>query len=132
MKRRRKVREDLAPDLTPLMDVMFLLIIFFIVTTVFKKNESLLSLQLPTAEGKPKPGETPKNVLLELTKDGFAINSKKSSFDDFIAYAKNVSDPNVPIDLRIDKNVVYDRVVKVLSILQENQLTNLSLITELK
>ncbi|TDJ03926.1 MAG: biopolymer transporter ExbD [Deltaproteobacteria bacterium] len=131
MTRRRK-REDLIPDLTPLMDVMFILIIFFIVTSVFKKNEAILNLQLPTAEGTPKPGQTPKNVLLELTKDGFAINSKKSSLDEFIDYCKNVSDPNVPVDLRIDKNVIYDRVVKVLSILQQYNLSNLSLITEFK
>ena len=130
--RRRKQREDLTPDLTPLMDVMFLLIIFFIVTSVFKKNEALLNLQLPTAEGTPKPGETPKNVLLELTKDGFAINSKKATLDEFIDYCKNVSDPAIPVDLRIDKAVIYDRVVKVLAILQQYNLSNLSLITEFK
>jgi len=130
--RRRRKREDLTPDLTPLMDVMFLLIIFFIVTSVFKKNEALLNLQLPTAEGTPKAGETPKNVLLELTKDGFAINSKKSSLEEFTEYCKNISDPAIPVDLRIDKSVVYDRVVKVLSILQQYNLSNLSLITEFK
>ncbi|RLA62379.1 MAG: biopolymer transporter ExbD [Epsilonproteobacteria bacterium] len=131
MKRRRQ-REDLTPDLTPLMDVMFLLIIFFIVTSVFKKNEALLNLQLPTAEGTPKPGKAPKNVLLELTKDGFAINSKKTTLDEFTEYCKNISDPAIPVDLRIDKAVVYDRVVKVLSILQQYNLSNLSLITEFK
>ena len=49
MKRMRK-REDLVPELTPLIDVIFLLLIFFMVTTVFKKEESALLLQLPKAQ----------------------------------------------------------------------------------
>ena len=130
--KKKRVREDLRPDLTPLMDVMFLLIIFFIVTTVFKKNESLLDLTLPTADGRPNSKENPKSILLELSEKGFAVNGKKSSFKDFSKYCASLSNSGIPVDLRIDKKVVYDRVVKVLAILQENNLSNLSLITELK
>ena len=48
--RRRKQREDLVPELTPMIDVIFLLLIFFMVATVFKKDEAVLLLQLPKAK----------------------------------------------------------------------------------
>lgn len=130
--KRRRPREELNLDLTPLMDLMFLLIIFFLVSSVFKTNEAILQVQLPKADGGTKKVETPKNLLIELNKDGFAVNAKKSTLEDFAAYCANVTDKNIPVDLRIDKSVVYDKVVQVLSILQKYKLANLSLITEFK
>jgi biopolymer transport protein ExbD len=130
--RRRRERDDLRPDLTPLMDIMFLLIIFFIVTTVFKKKEALINLKLPQTEGGLKAKENPKSILIELTKDGFAVNRKKLLLKDFSDYCKKLKDQMIPIDIRVDKNVVYNRVVQVLSVLQKHNLSNLTLITEVK
>ena len=58
--RKKNKREELVPDLTPLMDIMFLLLIFFIVTSVFRKNEHLLSLNLPQTHGSGQKN-SPKN-----------------------------------------------------------------------
>ena len=44
-----KKREILTPDITPLIDVVFILLIFFIVSSVFKKDELALVLNLPTS-----------------------------------------------------------------------------------
>ena len=45
-----KRRETLGIDLTPVIDVVFILLIFFIVTSVFKKDELALMLDLPEAD----------------------------------------------------------------------------------
>ena len=47
---RRQRREEVGVNLTPLIDVVFLLLIFFMVSTTFKK-ESHISLNLPEAGG---------------------------------------------------------------------------------
>lgn len=52
MKFRQAPREELELNLTPLIDVVFLLLIFFMVTTTFQK-ESEISLQLPRAADAP-------------------------------------------------------------------------------
>ncbi len=52
MKFKRQPREDLELNLTPLIDVVFLLLIFFMVSTTFQK-ESTISLQLPRASENP-------------------------------------------------------------------------------
>ena len=48
--RNRRKREELSPDITPLIDVIFILLIFFMTTTVFKKKNAALLLALPKAE----------------------------------------------------------------------------------
>ena len=48
MKFARRVREEVEVNLTPLIDVVFLLLIFFMVSTTFTKETSL-SLDLPEA-----------------------------------------------------------------------------------
>lgn len=60
MKFRKKPREDLELNLTPLIDVVFLLLIFFMVSTTFQK-ESELSVQLPSATQEPQV--TPTDTL---------------------------------------------------------------------
>jgi len=52
VKFKRQPREDLELNLTPLIDVVFLLLIFFMVSTTFQK-ESTISLQLPRASENP-------------------------------------------------------------------------------
>ena len=47
-----KRRESLNLDLTPVIDVVLFLLIFFIVASVFKKEETALMLDLPTANAK--------------------------------------------------------------------------------
>ena len=42
-RRTRRIR----PDMTPLIDCVFLLLVFFLVTSVFKQDESVLKLILP-------------------------------------------------------------------------------------
>jgi len=58
MKFRRERTDDLELNLTPLIDVVFLLLIFFMVSTTFQ-NESEISLQLPKASEEPVEGDIP-------------------------------------------------------------------------
>ena len=50
MKFKRQHKEELNLNLTPLIDIVFLLLIFFMVTTTFTK-ENHLAIQLPEAHG---------------------------------------------------------------------------------
>ncbi len=51
---KKRSREISPPDLTPLIDVVFLLLTFFIVSTVFRKEEFALSLNLPKTSSTEK------------------------------------------------------------------------------
>lgn len=127
---KRRSRESLTPELTPLIDVVFLLLIFFMVSTVFKKDELALLLSLPqTTEGQSTERQV-ENVVIELSETEVAIGGLKLPIEDIDQELEKITNKETPIDLRIDKGVVYERMIKVLDRLKYYELTNLSLITD--
>lgn len=123
-----KRRESLGIDLTPVIDVVFILLIFFIVTSVFKKEELALVLDLPSSAAKEV--EIKKDeIFIELSKDKLAIKGIEVSFTSLEDNLKNIKDRKKTVIVRIDKKVEYERVVKVLDLLQKYNLNNLALVT---
>ena len=123
-----KRRESLGLDLTPVIDVVFIILIFFIVTSVFKKDELALILDLPTASAKElKVDEN--QVFIELSQDKLAIKGIEVSFESLEDNIKAIENKQRSVIVRIDKKVEYQRVVKVLDLLQKYEVTNLALVT---
>ncbi len=126
----RKKRETIAPDLTPVIDMVFILLIFFMVTSVFKKDDVILALSLPDLQASSQISND-KSITIELSKTDLAIDGKKYSFEEskelFAHYKKDIK-----ILIRIDKEVEYERVMKLFDRLQENQLTSFSLVAREK
>ena len=126
-----KRRETITPDLTPLIDVVFLLLIFFMVSTVFKKEDLALLLNLPkVSESKTEVEQ--KEINLELNEKELAYNGKKLNFKELNSELGLITKKDTPIIVRIDKEVKYERVIKLLELLQNNDLNNLALINEAK
>ena len=123
-----KRRESLGLDLTPVIDVVFILLIFFIVSSVFKKDELALILDLPSSQAKEmKIDKT--QVFIELSSEKLAIKGIEVSFNSLEDNLKAIEDKNKSVIVRIDKKVEYQRVIKVLDLLQKYNLTNLALVT---
>lgn len=126
-----KKREILTPDITPLIDVVFILLIFFIVSSVFKKDELALVLNLPTSSAQEIQLKE-KEIIIEINSEKIAIHGKEVNIEDLDKQMNEIEDKKRNIIFRIDKDVKYENVVKVLDVLQKNQLFNISLITETK
>ena len=126
---RRSRRESLSMDLTPLIDMVFLLLVFFLVTSTFKKDELALLLKLPQTEKGAGSEKKIDQLIIELSDQEVAVNGKKSSMEELPSiFEKAVKETLV--NLRVDGEVKYTRLVKVLDLLQANKLENISLITE--
>ncbi len=121
-----KKREHISPDLTPLIDVIFLILIFFMVSSTFKKDELALMLTLPKTSSATKEIKK-EDISIELTKNDVAIKGKKSTFKEIEEIFSKVKDKTEPINVRIDKDVTYERVVKLLDLLNKYGLNNLAL-----
>jgi len=124
-----KRRESLTLDMTPLVDVVFLLLIFFLVTSVFKKDELALMLNLPSSKEGTKVIDK-KELIVELSKDEIAINKKVLTFEEVDAKFATVKDKERPIVVRIDKDVKYERIIKLFDLLEKYGLHNLQLVKE--
>ncbi|QKF81052.1 ExbD/TolR family protein [Halarcobacter ebronensis] len=126
-----KRREPIGIDLTPVIDVVFILLIFFIVTSVFKKEELALMLNLPQSSAKAAQIDNDQ-IFIELNQDKLAIRGISVNFESLEESLKVIKNKKKPVIIRIDKDTKYDRVTKVLDLLQKYDLNNLALVTEEK
>lgn len=122
----RKKRDKIAPDLTPIIDIVFILLIFFMVTSVFKKEDVILALNLPDLHSKSLTTKD-KPITIELSREKLALNAKVYSFESLTTLLKKYN-KDTKINIQIDKNVEYERVMKLFDILQLHDLTSFSLV----
>ena len=128
---KKRSREPLSFEMTPLIDVVFLLIIFFMVTSVSRRDELSLLLALPKASsGESNQAQEKKLLKLELSAQELAIGGEKIEFEQLPERLNSISDKDQAVEMRIDKDVRYERVVQVLDALKAAQLQNINLITE--
>ncbi|MGL6115253.1 ExbD/TolR family protein [Cetobacterium sp. SF1] len=114
MKKRKKKKSMLAPDLTPLIDVVFLLLIFFMVVSNFDKYSSF-NLKLPKAalEEKQKEKELPSQLIIDKDGNYFIKNNKNEipvTLDNFSEKLSGVKE----ISITADKNLKYEVIVQAI------------------
>jgi biopolymer transport protein ExbD len=109
--------------------MVFLLLIFFLVTSVFRKDELALLLKLPQATQGQGDQKKMDNLTIELSDTAVAINGKEASMEELPTWFKK-TEAKTLVNLRVDGGVRYERLVKVLDLLREHKLDNISLITE--
>ncbi len=126
-KRTRRIK----PDMTPLIDCVFLLLVFFLVTSVFKQDESVLKLILPETQSEVKR-DTPEGLYIELSETELTFNGQRGTPDELREKAAAVQNKKSPVAIKIDKGTTYERIAVILDILQVEKLYNIQLINELK
>ena len=126
-KRTRRIR----PDMTPLIDCVFLLLVFFLVTSVFKQDESVLKLILPKTQTETKR-DTPEGLYIELSETELAFNGQRGTPDELREKAATVQNKKSPVAIKIDKGTTYERIAVILDILQVQKLYNIQLINEME
>ena len=126
-KRTRRIR----PDMTPLIDCVFLLLVFFLVTSVFKQDESVLKLILPETQSEVKR-DTPEGLYIELSETELAFNGQRGTPDELREKAAAVQNKKSPVAIKIDKGTTYERIAVILDILQVQKMYNIRLINEME
>ena len=120
MNLRRKKRNDYIVDITPLIDVVFLMLIFFMVSTTFNVSSSL-KLDLPTSKAKATEQEK-KQVTININKQGqIYVGDELVSDDALRKRILNASkgDTSMRVVLRADADTHHKRIVYVLDVLRE-------------
>ena len=125
----RKHREFLAPDLTPLIDVVFLLLIFFLVSSVLKREDLAFLLNLPKSQYSVEV-INPKNINISLNLDEIYMEDKKIDFEDLDKNLYEIENKNTSVNVRIDEEVKYQRIIKIFDILKKNNFSNIALVSQ--
>ena len=117
-------------NMTPLVDVMLVLLIIFIVTLLVLNHA--VKLDLPQASSQPEDTK-PAKVDLSIQADGSVFWDKQQIDDDTLKARLTQAaeaQPQPELHLFADKNVRYESVAKVLSEAQTAGVTKLGFVTE--
>jgi len=124
---RREQEENYSLELTPLIDVVFLLLIFFMVSTAFVDFPRRMDINLPTSKA-ASDDEVVKNLEIEMTKDKKVyVKGRRISLQQLETSLSNLKKPQeVKTIIRADKDIAYGDVVKVMGLLQAAKVTDIS------
>ena len=107
-------------SITPLIDVVFLLLIFFLVATRFAEEDYELQVSLPNASTAMPMNAPPKQLIVNIDREGtyFVGNTKMAADEVEAVIQREVADNPIvqQVDIRADRRVQFDAVVKVIDI----------------
>ena len=127
-------RKPKAPTvaLTSMLDVIFLLLCFFVTASVYSQWESEISIQLPNAKTGEDPDRLPGEIIANIAKDGTVrVNGSELTLDDLGTRLKKIAKfyPGQAVIVRADRETSYDSLVKVIDVCRGAGVWNFSLAT---
>ncbi len=116
----RRNRTGLGLDLTPMVDVVFLLVIFFMVSTTFITLESGLPVDLPQAQSSQAQSSELPTVTINQD-DQIFVGGSQVAEGDLVAVLREVlaSSASDTVVLRADQSVRYGLPVRVMDLIKQ-------------
>ncbi|QQD24080.1 biopolymer transporter ExbD [Venatoribacter cucullus] len=130
---KRQNREEVAVNLTPLIDIVFLLLIFFMVSTTFTK-ENHLSIDLPEASSEQRTA-APQAIEILISASGeYSINDQaliNHQLDTLKRGLQKALGDNrtAPVIITADARTPHEAVVRAMDAAGQLGLVNLSITT---
>jgi|TARA_B110000211_G_scaffold51999_1_gene57317 biopolymer transport protein ExbD len=130
---RRQSKEELSVNLTPLIDIVFLLLIFFMVSTTFTK-ESQLNISLPEASAELSD-VPPASIEILITDAGtYSINGQSLVNNQLDTLKKGITKvlegrDTAPVVISADAKATHESVVRAMDAAGQLGLINLSITT---
>ena len=130
---RRNRREEVSVNLTPLIDVVFLLLIFFMVSTTFTR-ETQLSIDLPEATGQIREAEEGEIEILIDESGQYRVNGR-GLVDQRIRtlqaaiYKISAGDTTMPLIITADAETAHQSVVRAMDAAGQMGFVHLSITT---
>ena len=131
----RKNKRSSAPtvQMASLMDIVFLLLCFFVTSSVFSQWETEVAITLPTAKSATIPGRMPGEIILNLNADGkVSVNGHALSLEEVTRRLTRIAEnfPGQPVVIRADKTCSYETLMSLIDACRTANVWNFSLATE--
>lgn len=130
---RKKSRNALPGfQMTAMMDVIFLLLCFFVTTSVFSQWEYEIDITLPSAQSGKVPDRLPGEIIINIARDGrISVNQQDLTLDALRQRLDRLARyfPGQPVVLRADKETRYEDLIKVVDTCRKADIWNFSMAT---
>ncbi|EGF27730.1 ExbD/TolR family protein [Rhodopirellula baltica] len=121
-------------SLTPLIDVVFLLLIFFLVTSEFEDEERQLDIVLPSATSAVPMTSKPREVVVDIDADGTVFLRGKATplkeLELLLQKAVASNPTNQTVVIRADQNTSFQPVVNVMDVCNRTGVSDYSVSTK--
>ena len=128
---RKKAKAEERPDLTPMIDVVFQLLIFFMVTAVFAITPGL-DIKLPEAEEAQAPDK--ETLFIVVDQDGnMKLNHKTVTFANLkeeLEYKRGILDNTTLIIIQGDERATHGQIVQIMDIARQVGIVDQVIATE--
>ncbi|MFV0442056.1 MAG: ExbD/TolR family protein [Planctomycetaceae bacterium] len=105
-------------DITPLIDIVFNLVIFFLVATHFVSSEARETVDLPAASSTDQRPPAPRRLVISVLTDGrLSVSSHSVSIDDIeamISEAAALGTADFEVQIRGDRAAAFDAIEPLL------------------
>jgi biopolymer transport protein ExbD len=125
--------ESASMQLAPMIDIVFLLLIFFIVTWQFTRSETELKVSVPTAEEGGEPSRQRGEIIINVMPDAsIRVEGADVTLEELREKLASIARQyeNQPVRIRGDGSVPYQRIVEVIDTCQKAGVWNISFATQ--
>ncbi len=132
LSRRNRVDDETEVSMSPLIDCVFLLLIFFLVSTMLREVKRDIDIQLPESEATVKLRPEPAQVVIGVDAEGrFFYEGQPTTVSVLLATLGDLAatSPDRRIRLDIDRATPIESVVEVLHACQFRGLSNIGIRT---
>ena len=139
---RQQHDEGEAIQMAPLIDIVFLTLVFFMVTSVYSTLESEMDITLPTADQAVEAERVPGEIIVNLLSaedakmvDGelsdIVVNERTMSIHELQGVLNRVAEyfPGGAVIIRADENARHGRVIAILDACSRADIQNISFAT---
>ena len=119
--------------MTSMLDVIFLLLCFFVTVSVFSQWESEITIKLPNAATADQMERMPGEIIVNLAADGvITVNGRDMQLTELEMRLKKVAKfyPGQQVIIRADREVRYETLVELIDACRAADIWNFSLATE--
>lgn len=130
--RTRSKSEPIAFQMTPMIDVVFLLLCFFVTSQIFSQWEAEIDIKLPTAQTGEAPQRLPGEIIVNILASGdVVVNGRTLDAEALGTMLARLADlfPGQPVLIRADKRTAYEHVIGVLDQCRQSDIWNISFAT---
>lgn len=113
--------EPIQFQLAPMIDVVFLLLCFFITSTIYAQWETEVDIQLPAAETGHTPQRRLGEVVINVHPDGrTVVNQRELSSEELAGFLQTIAEGDAfSIIIRGDENTPYREIVRVMDLCRQ-------------
>ncbi len=121
MRQRARQRKTPRVNLTPLIDVVFLLLIFFMVSTTFR-DSARIRVELPSIETEQPEDEHPVDLTIQISANGMmSVNDRELVKSSPELLKRAIADiamgkRDLPVTVKVDKNAPFQAVMTVMDV----------------